>query len=186
MGYKDPGERGRSGNKCKGKRMGLKLFAIRPASTSLYFHVLHVLELSTKKKMVGVHARRVITAMKNVQTVWHFAVRKFVRDYVRPHFDVLTFAPHLHGSIATSTIACPEPAAHGFLNLYPKPSRDVVECVLRPTGLPAELIATRGITASLADAWYLCVSHDLNLQHRLGFVVRLVRRFAPSFEPFAF
>lgn len=89
--------------------------------TAFIDHILNVLFLAAKKKMVGVYASSVIAFVKNIHTFWDRAIGHLPRESMgrgRNGF-VLGVSPKV--AVSTSPFyALPEPTGVGFINFAKK------------------------------------------------------------------
>lgn len=86
---------------------------------SLCYHVGLVVVVSAKEKMVGSDARRIVTFMKNMQSVWDRTVMNFIGYAMRPIAMLYAPIPHFAVSLFRFT-ASPIPASVRLFGLGPK------------------------------------------------------------------
>ena len=86
--------------------------------TPFSYHVLSVVAQSAEKEMVGSYARRVIAFVKDSFLIRDRSIVQFPRKAMRSYDD---FRGDTKGTITPmTTTAGPNPAAIGFLNVFPE------------------------------------------------------------------
>ncbi len=94
------------------------------ACTSFGGHILHVAVMITKKQMIRVHARRVVTPVANTHTFWDWSAIDNPRQPVCSFFSSRIIKPE--ASIAVVIDAgTPQPASIGNFYFRPEPSQYV-------------------------------------------------------------
>lgn len=154
------------------------------AASALFYHVIVVVFVRSKKQVIGSYAGRVVAMMKNFQAIGNWAMRYHPRHSVRAFGPVLN-TPNTVAPIIRE--ARPYPAGVSLLNAKPETLRNGRVPMLKLTFTRAVFYA-RSLQAFItgrAVACYFIVSQGVNLREqvslRLGsFTVSAVR------EPFAF
>jgi hypothetical protein len=86
-------------------------------TSSLLLHVLHVVLLTSKEQMRGIHAWRGVAQVQNVESGWDGSVGQFPRNSMRQRRN----GPYAKGSIsAFGSVGRPQPAEAVFIDLRPK------------------------------------------------------------------
>ncbi len=90
------------------------------ALPALRDHIARIVGVSSKKKMVRVHARPIVAAMKNAHAFRDNPIVNDPRNYVNTRGTVFSF-PSTHAAISSRELASnPVPARFSFLDSIPK------------------------------------------------------------------
>lgn len=92
-------------------------------------HIGMIIRFSAKEKMGRINARRIVTAMKNAQSLLKITKSKSIRKYMGFNLSAIYFDLSVSITIAATS---PQPARFGFVNIMPKPFfRRSIEMILK-------------------------------------------------------